>query len=626
MTSDGALVDSDNFQEGNATMTLNQPEKLDREKLCWRLLGVAVLALALMGAASPFTVTHASAGKHITIKAGGAARLVRSGSVDMSRLPTLSRTNVPARGATRSLPPATLSPMTPSQQQAWAQAVKSGKVHYPQVIQRMVAPKVAAKPTNTPNTPNPNFDACGYTVFPCEYSVFDGLTSTQTGGFAYPSITIGSNPSYVLEGVNAALVVYKFSPQVFSGPVSASSFFGSVLQSGDTMENSQVFWDATRLHWIIVMEEYGVNGSGDSVSYLDIAVSKTQNVTLNPATQYYVYQMQTNEGLGGTAGNWCDNPTLGGDYWGAWISCNAYDAVTNGFVGNIVFGLSKNALYTGSFTGFFWKQIPAPNGSDLAFNMSPASEDGTPDAEFLIATDEGWSASNDQGLTTCAWSGTHQLATGAQPSLSCVINSAILPVGYTEPNDASQPGKPQSLYPGYGAKQVLYKNGAIDFAMTTAVSSSYDGIFWAEVQPQLSGLNPAQPQQQVAESPLVRQAGVFSIVGTKIGSYDAFMPTYFPSSEDDGVLVFNYSSTSKGPDVAVTGRRATDAPGNMGDGGQWAYYQIGGLDTDGHWGVYAGCSLDTNLTSRGLIWCGSEFVGANTSAIWSTFIAGYRVE
>jgi len=189
--------------------------------------------------------------------------------------------------------------------------------------------------------------------------------------------------------------------------------------------------------------------------------------------------------------------------------------------------------------------------------------------------------------------------------------------GYTEPNYASEPGSSQIIYPGFGAKQLLYKNGTIDFALTTAVSSSQDGVFWAEVQPQLSGLDPANPENQTVQTTIARQQGVFAYGdGT-----DAYMPTYFPSSEDDGVLVFTLSDSAIYPAFADTGRRATDALGNMGDGGNWQY--IVNSSTGGNWGNYSGCSLDTNLTSRGLIWCGGEYVGSD---LWDTRIEGLRVE
>ena len=586
--------------------------KLDREKIFWRLLGVAVLALTLMGAATPFA--QAGTSKHITIKVGGRVHLVRSGSVDLSTLPLLRSNGATAHQATHPLP-VPLSPMTPAQQQAWAQAVKSGKVKYPQVTQRMSAPKVGA--TKRAHNPSPNFDACGYAILPCQAYGFAGLNSTQTGGYSSADPAIASNPSYVLEVVNAALVVYHFNGTVAYGPVAASSFFGSVLHSGYFQEHPQVFWDATRLHWIIVMEEIGLNGSDNIVSYFDVAVSKTQNVTLNPATQYYVYQFQTNVSLGGSAGNYCDAPTLGSDYWGIWISCNAYDTLSDAFVGNITEGLSKNGLYTDIFSGFYWTDLPAGDGTLSAFNVSPASEDGTPDAEFLITTDEGYAVSNDTAMTTCAFAYTRGLAVGIAPSLTCVYQNT-LPVGYTEPNYASQPGSPQSIYPGYGPKQVLYKNGAIDFAMTTAVSSSQDGIFWAEVQPQLSALDPANPQNQTVQNTIMRQAGVISY----FDGADAYMPTYFPSSEDDGVLVYNFSDSSNYPSILDIARRATDAPGVMGEG-LAQIISIGSNTTNGSWSLYSSCSLDTNLTSRGLIWCGAEYVGADS---WDTWIEGLRVE
>ncbi|MEO7002982.1 MAG: hypothetical protein ABI068_14295, partial [Ktedonobacterales bacterium] len=336
---------------------------------------------------------------------------------------------------------------------------------------------------------------------------------------------------------------------------------------------------------------------------------------------YYLYKLDANANLG-PGGNWCDYPTLGGDYWGLWLDCVAFDNTSNGFQGNAVFGLNKTNLYNGSSVGgYFWTQIPSPHNGP-AYRLSSVDQDVTADAEFLIATDAGFGASNDTGLTTCAFTNTRGLVTGTSPTLSCVINA--LPIGYTDPVNASQPGAANSIYPGIGTKQIEYKGGNLYFAMATAVSGTQDGVYWAEIQPQLSALNPSNPGAQQIANTIVRQANIFAYGN----GADAYMPSIQASSEDDIVLVYNYSSSTAYASIVDTGRRASDAPGAMGDGGQ-SQFVINGSSTNttGRWGDYSACSLDTNLTSRNLIWCGGEYGGATAgSGGWDTFIYGLRTE
>ena len=586
----------------------------------WRLLGIVLLGLSLVGAAA-FSVSartpsaQASTGRHLTIKPAGAVKLVKSASVDWSKLPVATGR---APASLRNIP-TSLDRMTTAQRQAYDNAMKRGAIKTPLVKGVPLVGKTATKPT----VPGPNFDACGYNDAPCLAYSYAGLTSAQSGGWYPPDQAIASNPSYVLEGVNNEFVAYNFAGGVVTGPIYSFTFFSAVVNSGDSLGDPQMFWDASRLHWIIMELEIGTDASGNTIGYYDVAVSKTQNVTLNPATQYYLYQFGVNFNVGGSA-NWCDYPTMGGDYWGIWLDCVAFSSAGSSFLGNAVIGLSKNALYTGGFSGFAWTQIPAPNGSP-AYRLSSANEDGTPDAEFLLATDAGLGPSNDTGLTTCAWTNTRGLATGTPPIASCVINTN-LPVGYNDPVGAAQPGTSVLLYPGYGTKQIEYKGGNLYFALTTAINSgSSDGVYWAEVQPQLSALDPSNPGGQTVQNTIVRQASIFAYNGAY-----SFMGTLAASSEDDITLALNYSATTIYPSIAYMGRRATDPPGAIAINGVTAAAAFGSNPNgSGRWGDYSACSLDTNLTSRGLIWCGGEYGGPDASASgagWDTWIYGLRVE
>jgi len=604
--------------------------KLGLKQVSWRTTGIVVLGLALIASVTvnflalhPTATATANATRHGTIAAGKSSiRTTATGQVDWSKLPKVASGPAVTRGKQIATD---LDRMTPAQRAAYVANVKSGKVKSPFAPAKTL-PSGAQKAT----VPNPNFDACGYSNLPCKAYGFSGMAnSTTTGGWYPPDQALAVNSSQVMEGVNNAFALYNFSGTALYGPTSSPTFFASIMHSGDFLSDPQMFWDASRNHFIIVEIEIAQSGS-TTTDYYDVAVSKGQGGNVGAPATWYLYQFDSNVSVGGSA-NWCDYPTMGSDYWGLWLDCVAFSQAGSNFLGNAVFALNKNALYAGTASALnirYWTQIPTgvSNGSggfQPAYRFSSVNEDGTPDAEFLVATDAGYGGPFTD-LTTAAFVNTHALATGGAPTLSYVITT--LPISYTDGIGAAEPGTTATVYPGVGTKMVEYKGGNLYFALTTAVNSgTHDGVYWAEVQPQLSGLDPAHPQNQVVQATLVRQAAIFAF-----SNADAYMPTFEGSSEDDGVLSFNVSSSSIYPSIAYTGRRATDAPNTMGDGNNFAYAVVGTHSNDStRWGDYSACALATNLTSRGTIFCAGEFGGPTTSlggTGWDTYIYGLRVE
>ena len=595
----------------------------------WRGLGVVLVGLSLVVAVAFNLPAHAATAsanvkRDTIIKPSGMAPILKTATVDWSKLSRATAqqlTAQPKDAAQRA------DPLSPAQRAAYEQAVAQHKIKLPMAVGHPIPAHASA----TPLGPSPNFDSCGYKDTPCLSYSHAGLTSAQIGENLpqFADNTIASNPSYVLQGTDDGYIVYNFSGGVVSGPVTNKSFFSSIYK-GYGLSGPQVFWDASRLHWIIVANEQIYDGSG----YIDIAVSKAQNVTLNPATQYYLYQIPVSASIG-IQETHCESLTLGSDYWGVWITCTTYNG-GNVFLGNAVFGFGKNQLYAGTATaGVAYTQIPSgvSNGSggyDPAMSLSAALEDGTPDAEFVVATDAGYfyGGGTSSNITTCAFTDTHRLVQSpvAAPSLSCVHDA--LPVAYAYPIQATIPGANSVIQPYFGAQQIMYKAGMIYLALTTATnvnSVNEDGVYWAEYEPQLTSLDPAHPQNQQVSNIIDVQANIWALSGA-----DSYTGVYEGTSENDGVLLYTYSNATTDPSIAYTGRRATDASGLLGgQNGASVTVAVGTqtLVTNPGWGLYSACSLDTNLTSRGLAWCSAEYAGPDVSSGgWDTWIAGIRAE
>ncbi len=605
--------------------------KLGLKQVSWRTTGIVVLGLTLIAslafnflALHPTAKATANATRHGTIAPGKSqVKVTATGQVDWSKLPKVTSGAAVTRGKQVAT---NLDRMTPKQRAAYVANVKSGKIKSP------FAP-TQTLPSTTPKAtvPNPNFDACGYTNLPCKVYGFAGMNSTTAGNWYPPDQALAVNSSQVMEGVNNAYALYSFSGSAIYGPTSSTTFFASIIHSGDFLSDPQMFWDASRQHFIIV--EIEINQSGSTTTdYYDVAVSKAQNGNVGSPSVWYLYQFAANVNVGGTA-NWCDYPTMGSDYWGLWLDCVAFSQASSSFLGNAVFALNKTALYAGNASALnitYWTQIPngVSNGSggyEPAYRLSNVNEDGTPDAEFLVATDAGYGGPYTD-LTTAAFTNTHAITLGAgnSPTLSYVITT--LPISYTDPINAAQPGTTVGVYPGSGTKQIEYQGGNLYIALTTAVNSgTHDGVYWAEVQPQLTGLDPAHPGNQVVATAIVRQAGIWAY-----SNADAYMGTFEASSADDEVLSFNISSSSIYPSIAYTGRRATDALNTMGDGNNYLYAVTGTNSNDSQrWGDYSACALTLNLTTRGLIFCAGEYGGPTTKlggTGWDTYIYGLRTE
>ncbi|GEM_PF-914586 len=615
-------------------------------RISWRRLGVAALALALVAttALASFAyvmTTHAAkdaaanaSGRHGTIAAGKPFHLSRTGVVDWSKLPVMTgKEQADAAALTRPGLP------TSAEMAAYAHLLQQKHNDLPHA---KAEPAPLAAPTPAQVAQNANFNVCNqYLALPCVTHEFPGRYAPldQDGNDPY-TLTSASNPGYVMQAVEGSYAVYTFTGSLVYGPTSPSTFFAPIMANKqDAMDGPQMFWDATREHWIILEEETQYAGGTTILRYVDIGVSKSQNANLAPS-QWYLYQFNTNVNLGGIE-NDCGYPQLGGDYWGLWISCDASDAssVDNAFLGNLVFALSKNALYSGpggaSPTVNWWTGIPTniSNGSggfEQALSLTPAEEDGTPDAEFVLATDAGWGIRQNiptmNGLTIAAFTNTHALATGGAPTLSYVVDQ--LPVGYADPAPGvNQPSNPPEDMPffGSGTYQVQYRGGNLYFALTTAVANGSvndNGAYWAEIQPQLTPLDPAHPQNQMVKDPLIRQDNIWAYGPNQ----DAYEPTFMASSEDDEVLAFYYSSSTTYPSIVFTARRATDAPNLMGGMNGANQFVTTGTAQLFSVPLYSSCSLDTNLTLRGLFWCTNKYVGPHaTSGGWDTWIYALQV-
>jgi hypothetical protein len=560
--------------------------------LALSLVGACLLVIASLNLASAQPAAHGN-------RAASAPKLYTpskrtgklAGIVDLSKAPKLALS-----AQTPATIPYSIDPLTPAQRAAYEKNMRA----HPQV-------KNPSPTQRSGDGLSPRFVGGG--VNPLLGKNFDGLTSAQSGGNVNPDPAIATDMSYVMEGVNNAVGIYRASTGALAyGPYAASSFFAPVYSSGDTFSNPQVYYDVMRDRWIVSwLQVHSV------AEYIDIAVSVSNSPTQPaPGGQYYIYQVSTTSD---PFLSFCPPLTMGVDYWGLYFTCQNHD---DSGAGNEMLALSKAPMLSGGDFVLY----AVDNGLQTATGhpalaTSPAIEEGAQDAEFFVSTDEGVDAvSSNMGL--CAWTNLSNITT-TPPTVTCQNVDLGLP--YAAPFYARQPSGP-TLYPAYSPQQVYYKAGRLYVAQSTALGGNHDGIYWAEVKPQLTTKAAFNPQH-------VNGAEVTQVNYFDYGpNYDLYDPTLMGTDENDISLIYTVSGPTLNPRVELVGRKATDAPGMLAQGSGTFVLVANGAHTasDSRWGYYSSCAISLNSVTRGTIWCGSEYPGSVAAPGWNTRLFSFRTE
>jgi hypothetical protein len=555
-----------------------------------------VASLGVVGAGS--STSNRAASKPVQIAASGRGVAPMKGIVDLAKLPTVK---AGAQPTIQAAPQQRLDPLTPAQRTAYEAGLKHA-TNLPSASAGAPLPQAKM---------SPNF--IGGSKIPLLTKNVDGLSSVEAGApFVVASPAIATDLSYVMEGVSESFAIYRASDgsRAF-GPYLESSFFAPVFHSSDLYGNTLMDYDVMRDRWIVVaMEGSSIPGTP---YYLDIAVS-TSTAPNQPAPggQYHEYQIPMD--LRGAGSN-CYGVRLGVEYYSLTITCSFN--IGNDIGGNNTIVIDKAPLLTGASASYTLYQDVMLDNGHVAFAISPAIEDGVQDAEYLVASEAGWGGPFTK-ITLCALTNLRNIATTA-PTYTCGV--VDLGVSYSDPVAPRQPGGTLSMYAGaFGTNEMYFKAGRLYFALTTAITGPRDGILWAELQPQLT-TQAAHNPQWINGADYV-QTGMFYFSDPNT---DVYVPTVMGTDENDMSLVFNYSGNATSglyPSIGFTGRKVSDAPGTMGQGGASAT-AASGLNNGGNWGGYAGCAIPLNSVTRGSVWCAYEYAVSNA---WKTRLMALRLE
>ena len=467
--------------------------------------------------------------------------------------------------------------------------------------------------------------------------------------------------SQVIEGVNTVFSIHDKTSGARTAPMSYDMFFNGVPEINRTpgaanpfgpfVSDPKCYWDPQLNRFYMTLLELGTNpatGAFTGKSYVDIAVSKTATASPNPSG-WYLYKLDVaNAGgpdttTGASGGNLAshpgcpclgDQPLIGADKYGFFISTNEFSIAGPEFNGAQVYAFDKAALAHNILKVQRIESPATPLAEGIAYSIqpatSPAASEWAPEAngtEYALSALD-FTAKLDNRIASWAFTNTKSLTT-KNPAVqvsSTVLNSEV----YGQPPAVQQKPGPYPLGQSLNDKlnllnsnddrmqQVVYSGGRTWSALNTVVKTdnalTTTGIAYFVVRPSPTSTT-ITSQGYVAVN---RNSVMFPSIGVTTGANRAAMvftlagPGYYPST----AYVSLTTGTVTGP-VTVYGAGAVPADGFTG------YPQFGGSGVE-RWGDYSAAVADTD----GNIWMAAEYIPGSFGyppflANWGTAIGRF---
>lgn len=278
-----------------------------------------------------------------------------------------------------------------------------------------------------------------------------------------PDQALAVGNGYVLEAVNLALRVRPVSGGPGAGVVSLNRFFfqeSAIVRAtattparyGRFVSDPKAYYNAATGHWFVTVLSIGTNpATGDLLGQSDVRIAVSQ--TSNPTGGWNIYTIDTTNGDGTRPkhpGCPCfgDQPLIGADANGFYITTNEFPIFVGGFNGAQVYAVSLNDLESGAvlqprmvtFDGLPLAEGPAYTVQPAIAPPGVAYNGGT--AYFMSALE--FLGTVDDRIAVWALSNTGWLSTGTGPA-PALTNVVIESQSYGQPPDAEQKPGPTPL-------------------------------------------------------------------------------------------------------------------------------------------------------------------------------------
>ena len=504
------------------------------------------------------------------------------------------------------------------------------------------------------SNPNPTPKAIGE---PGPYfSGFSGLTiyqHVQVNGFALepPDQGLAVGNGLVAEIVNDVVAVYDTSGNLVAGPASVNAFFKTAPAFnpatgvyGPSFTDPRAYFDQALQRWFVTSAVLDVDAAGYLTGRTQVYIAVSTSAV--PFAFNILSIDTTDDGTMGTpahAGCPClpDQPLIGADKFGFYISTNEFPLFSPGFNGSQIYAMSKNFLAEGGLpTVVHFSGLQLAEG--IAYSVQPAESlkfaNGPASGVEYFLSSLDFQGTLDNRIAVWAMTDTATL-NDLHPSAKLsheVITSEV----YGQPPPAVQnPG----YYP-YGLSlgeelaaldtnddrmnQVVYEDGKLWAGLNTIVGGGGTnpdgtedyarcGIAYFLVSP---SINNGSVRGTIASQGYVAAPGQDSILFPSIGVTPTGKAAMtFTLVGPSPTLLF---SNGFYPSMAYTRLSATSAPGviRVGASGYAPEDGFSGYPSGvARWGDYTAAVADAD----GSIWMAAEWI-PNTPRVqvanWGTFI------
>jgi hypothetical protein len=429
----------------------------------------------------------------------------------------------------------------------------------------------------------------------------------------------------VLEVVNLVVTLDDLSGHPQSGfPQNLNTFFQAA--PGDFLSNPRCYYDPTVNTFFLSVTDLGSypdspNGSSIIVAALAGDGSTVRDFAVNT----------TDDGSNGISHGNCpcyeDQPLLGVDANGVYLSGNEFSLSNGSFDGGQIYAFNKNDLVTGQASvGVTLFSNPLALAGGVAASISPAiatdgafvsANNGT--EYFMSALDftarrdnriAVWALTNTCGLVNAA--GISQCASSPTLLAPLVLTGnayGVAPLAKQGPGNIPLGkecgGSKESLNVGDDRmQQVVYADGNLYSAITTLLmvgGAKHDGLLYFVVRPSVSGTTLGAT---ISNSNYVAAAG-----------FDFFYPAVAASTAGSAELAFSYAGAGKLPSLGYTPITPDLGSAELHTAmtGVGPYDGISGYagcngSSSARWGDYA-AAIATGTT----FWMAGEYVSATCS-------------
>jgi hypothetical protein len=460
------------------------------------------------------------------------------------------------------------------------------------------------------------------------FAALTGAEQASVSGFDLepPDQGLCTDGKVVLEAINVAASVYDASShKVLAGPVYLNTFFG--VAATDFTSDPRCYYDAATQRWFVTLTDLGPP-SGVPTDLL-LAVSQSSD----PTSTFSLYEIDTtDDGFLGVCPCFGDQPLIGADDNGFYISTNSYGATA--FGGAQIYALSKFALVLGITPfGVQLSPLPSPGPLPFPFSLQPAASPGGHGAsenggtEYFVSSYDISSAENGK---VSVWALTNTDTLNAEVGIPGFTTVAVNTESYVLPVFASQKAGPIPLGMSLGQpeenldpddqrmQQVVYAGGHLWSSVGTALQvgkNTLDGAAYFVITPTWkNGALQASVTHQgyvaTANNNLIYPAIGISDSGNGAMVFTLTGPNYFPSA------AYIPITSAGGFASAIRLAAAGTAPE---DGFSGYTGQCGPCGPPARWGDYSAAVA----VGDDAVWIATEYIGPkkrDTLTNWGTFI------